>query len=145
MMTVQMQTRVRLQTRLRIGWGLWLKWVLILAAFTCVAMLGSDGVERPLVKRAVSDPLVREGLMVLGLAASVAALGFAQGLVLRRYLDGAGWWGLAIGATVWVGSSVTELIAYLNLDLLLAGFVVDFLLGGPICGVLQWLILRRQV
>jgi hypothetical protein len=142
-MTVE--TGVRLQTRARIGWGFWLRWVLFLAAFTLLTTLGSDEVERPLVKRAVGDPALREGLMVIGLAACMAALAIAQGLVLRRHLDGAGLWGLAVGITVWVGSSLTELIAYFNIDLLLVGFAVDFLLGGRVCGILQRLILRRQV
>jgi hypothetical protein len=75
----------------------------------------------------------------------VAALGIAQGRILRRYLDGAGRWGLAVGVTVWLGSSLTELVAFINIDFLTAGFVADFLLGGLVCGALQWLILRRQV
>jgi hypothetical protein len=140
-----MQTNLRLQQRPRVGWDFCLPWALIMAAFTLLATLGTDGVERPIVKQAVNDPLAGEGLMVLGLALCVAALGIAQGLILRPYLDGAGWWGLAIGVTLWLGSSLTELVAFINIDLLTAGFVADFLLGGLVCSVLQWLILRRQV
>jgi hypothetical protein len=138
------QTSLRLQMRPRIGWGFLFPWALSMAAFTLLTTLGTDGVERPLVMRAVRDPLAREGLMVLGLAVCVAALAIAQGLILRPYLEGAGWWGLALGVTLWLGSSLTELIALINIDLLTAGFVADALLAGVACGVLQWLILRRQ-
>jgi len=128
-----------------IGWSFLLLWALSMAGFTLLTTLSSDGVERPIVTQAVSDPVVREGLMVLGLAVCVAALAIAQGLILRPYLHGAGWWGLALGVTLWVGSSLTEVIAFINIDLLTAGFVADALLAGGVCGVLQWLILRRQV
>jgi len=139
------QTSLRLRTRPRMGWSFLLPWTLSMAAFTALTTLGADGVERPMVMQAVRDPLAREGLMVLGLAVCVAALAIAQGLILRPYLEGAGLWGLAIGVTLWVGSSLTEVIGYINIDLLTAGFVADALPAGVVCGVLQWLILRRQV
>jgi ABC-type Fe3+ transport system permease subunit len=90
-----LQTSLRLEMRPRIGSGFCLQWALIMTAFTLLTTLGIDGVERPIVKQAVSNPLAREELMVLGLAVCVATLGIAQGLVLRRYLDGAIWTALS--------------------------------------------------
>jgi hypothetical protein len=46
--------------------------------------------------------------------------------------------------TFWAGASVVEVAYFAGLGLLV-GFGVDFLLTGPICGILQWQMLRRQV
>jgi hypothetical protein len=125
-----MEIAIMKEKRSPIGWSFVLPWTLSMAAFTLLTTLGTDGVERPIVTQAVSDPVVREALMVLGLAVCVAALAIAQGLILRPNLYGAGWWGLALGVTLWVGSSLTDVIAYINIDLLTAGFVADALLAG---------------
>src|SRR5262249_54199396 len=81
MMTTK--TSVRQPTRGRIGWGFLLPWARLMAAFTLVSTLGIEGVEGPIVTRALSAPVARVGLRVLGLllglAGCVAALGSAQG------------------------------------------------------------------
>jgi hypothetical protein len=77
--------------QMRIGWSFLLQWAQFWQPLPLLTTLGTDGVERPIVKQAVSDPLARKGLMVLGLAVCVPTLGIAQELILRPYLAGAGW------------------------------------------------------
>ncbi len=121
---------------------LWLSWVLATAAGgaaigTVVVLTGSNEIFWY--------------LLLTGFA-----IGVAQWLVLRRYLQGAGWWILASGFA-WVGSllvismasgilnPIVEFIASLIGRWWVIGynFVTGMVVGAGL-GVAQWLVLRRQ-
>jgi hypothetical protein len=128
----------------QVGWGFWLQWVIFMAVFISLSYTGIDIVERPIVTRLVSDPWVREGFMVLGLGLLGGLVGVGQWLLLRRYLDHASQWGLAIAATYWLGASLAEIASFTGIGLI-PSFAASFVLLGPVCGILQWSILRSQV
>ncbi len=128
----------------QISWSFWLQWVILSAMFISLSYTGIDLVERPIVTRLVSDPWVREGLMVLGLGLLGGLVGVGQWLLLRRYLNHASQWGMAIAATYWLGASLTEIASFTGIGLI-PSFAASFVLLGPVCGILQWIILRSQV
>ncbi len=130
--------------RPHVGWNFWLRWVILMTIFLFLSYTGIDIVLRPIVTRSVTDLVVSEVIIVLGLAVLGAAIGIGQWLLLRRRLRRASTWGLAIAATYWVGTSLTEIAAFTGVALL-PSFVLSFLLLGPICGLLQWIVLRHQV
>jgi hypothetical protein len=85
------------------------------------------------------------GLVALG--GMMGAIGIAQWLVLQRRVRWAGWWVLASVGGGAVGGAVT-----LGVWSALASFagenlraVVGMVLGLPVFGMAQWLVLRRQV
>jgi hypothetical protein len=131
-------------SRAQVGWGFWLQWVVANTVGIGLAVKGIDGVARPTVDASVSNPALRRVLMVFSIAVIAVVLGGVQWLVLRRRIGQSAWWGIATAITFWVGASVVE-VAYFAGVSLTAGFVVDFLLSGPVCGILQWQILKRQV
>jgi len=109
-----------------------------------LAVVGIDGVARPIVDASVSSAVLRRMLVVLSIAVIGALLGGAQWLSLRGYIGRRTWWGMVTAITFWVGASVVE-VAYFAGFGLAVGFGVDFLLTGPVCGILQWRVLQRQV
>lgn len=127
-----------------IGRVFWFQWVFFMTAFIALSYTGIDIVERPVVTRMVSDPWAREAFMISGLALLGGLVGIGQWFLLRPYIDRAGRWGLAIAATYWVGSSLTEIASASGMGLI-PSFTISFLLLGPICGILQWNLLRTQV
>jgi hypothetical protein len=126
------------------GWDFWLKWVILMAGFIGLSYTGIDIVERPIATRLVSDPWVREAFMVLSLGLLGGLVGAWQWLLLRRHLDHAGQWGLVMAGTYWLGASLTEIASFNGIGLI-PSFAISFVLLGPVCGVLQWSILRPQV
>ena len=118
----------------RAGWGFWLQWVgatsvgwavggVVLSA--CIGSFGDD----------------------IGNVAGNAALGLLAGigqwLVLRQWLDKAGWWVLASAGgwllVVSVGEAMQGLVGE-N-----AGGLILTIGLGFVPGILQWLLLRRLV
>src|SRR6266545_1287405 len=130
--------------RPQVGWSFWLQWVIVMTMFASLSYTSIDTVLGPIVTQFVYDPWVQEATIVLGLAVLGAAFGITQWLLLRRHLHRASTWGLASAATFWVGASLTE-IAFFSGVALLPSFALNFLLLGPVCGLLQWPTVRHQV
>jgi hypothetical protein len=78
----------------RVGWGLWLRWVGANTVAIGLAVVGIDGVARPIVDASVSSLVLRRVLVVLSIAMIGALLGGAQWLSLRGYLGRRAWWGM---------------------------------------------------
>jgi len=120
--------------RASIGWQFWLQW------------LGATSVSW--VVGAILYYTLN--LVVLGGVGEVVGgtiwglvVGIGQWLVLRRWLDRAGWWVLATAAGSLLAASVD-----VGLQGLLgekAGGLILMIGLGPGVGVLQWLFLRQQV
>ncbi len=80
-----------------------------------------------------------------------------QWLVLRRYLERAGWWafatfaGLLVASLVWVlataitADAMVEAIDSGNVEALQLLNALGSAFNGAVLGVFQWLVLRRQV
>ena len=147
------------------GWGLWLWWVLASAVgggggvfggefvgwlgVGLVGRLGGGGGGGGVVVDVVGVVLmlgVVVGLVVVGGGVVGLVLGVLQWLVLRRQVARAGWWVLAstVGGVLGVGFGFG-----LGFVLMLGvGVGIVVVLGGVlglVLGVLQWLVLRRQV
>ncbi len=149
--------------RTNIGTGFWFRWVI---ATTIGALIGG-AVSGALVLAAehrfadVTSPLV--GAVVLAMANAVAfgfrgaALGIAQWSVLRQSLARAGGWIIATAGGGAVGGIVSGVVGgtfggaltgvgpdygSLGVALAFAGGVTSLLI---LPGLLQWLVLRRQV
>ena len=78
----------------------------------------------------------------LGVAVGGTLIGVLQWLVLRRHVTGAGRWVLAsLGATAVVGVVVFG-VGVVNVE---AGWFGGVSVFGTVVGVLQWVVLRRQI
>ncbi len=147
--------------RAPVDWRLWLWWVL--------ASTVGWGVGGGAVGVALGGGLSR-GIVVtgyVGMVMGVIAAGALQWLVLRRQVAQAGWWVLAsivsgaivgvlavglgwvvgvigrlVGGTAWGAGWGPDWSADPGGDV---GFVVGVAVGGTVLGVLQWLVLQRQV
>ena len=119
------------------GWRLWFLW-LMAAAYgwgTAVEMTGLG--EMSMYS---SPPSIEAGYFGVALAGML--VGALQWLILRKKISGAGWWILAsFGAALvfslvvfGVGLAYKEEVWRVGVGLL-----------GPATGLLQWLILRREV
>jgi hypothetical protein len=128
-----MATATMNRKRTRVGWSFWLQWVVatgvgwavggvVLSA--CIGSLGDD----------------------LGNVAGNAALGLLAGigqwLVLRQWLDKAGWWVLVSAGGWLLAVSVGEVLQGM-LGENVGGLILTIGLGF-VPGILQWLLLRRQ-
>ena len=143
-----------------VSWRLWLWWVLVSAVGWAIG--GYVGVA---LGGGLSMGLAVTGY--LGVAAGVTMAGALQWLVLRRQVAGAAWWivtgvvgaalvgilamllgwvvgvgGRLVGGTAWGASWGPDWSADPGGDV---GFVVAVAAGGTVLGLLQWLMLRRQV
>jgi hypothetical protein len=130
--------------RPQVGWSFWLQWVIVMTVFASLSYIAIDTVVRPIAERSVRDPWAQEATIVVALAVLGAAFGITQSLLLRRHLHRASTWGLASAVTFWVGATLTE-IAFFSGVTLLPSFALNFLLLGPVCGMLQWLTVRHQI
>ena len=145
------------------GWsarGGWLWWVL--ASTVGWAVGGPVGVA---LGGGLAMGIVVTGYV--GMAVGVIAAGALQWLVLRRQVAGAAWWivasvvgaalvgvlavllgwvvgvvGRLVGGTAWGANWGPDWSADPGGDV---GFVVGVAAGGTVLGLLQWLVLRRQV
>ena len=115
--------------------GLWLGWTLATAGGMLVGFL-------------LSIPLVN--LLNLGfaqIAVPVLAgtvIGFAQWLVLRRYLTASSTWELVDGTT-WAAGYVLGLLLVLALPSTIFVATLGYLLFGVIVALVQWPVLRREI
>jgi hypothetical protein len=115
--------------------GLWLEWTLATAGGMLVGFF-------------LTIPLVN--LLDLGFARVIVPIvaglliGFAQWIVLRRYLTTSVDWVLA-GGTAWAVGYAFGLLLIQSLSGTFLGGVAAYLLFGAIIGLVQWPILRREI
>lgn len=115
--------------------GLWLGWTLATAGGMLLGFL-------PTI------PLVN--LLDLGIAQIAVpvlagtVIGFAQWMVLRRYLTAASTWELADGTT-WAAGYVLGLLLVLALPSTRFIATIGYLLFGVIVALVQWPVLRREI
>jgi len=115
-----------------VKWQFWLWWV--------VASSAGWIVGSPLGKAvaASGDLVVPRHHDAVGVAAAVIVLGVLQWMVLRRNVPQAAWWMLANIAAVAAALVFAMVVVAADMGLVVAA-------GGTVLGVLQWLVLRRQV
>jgi hypothetical protein len=115
--------------------GLWLAWTFATAGGMLIGFL-------PTI------PLVN--LLDLGLAQIAVpvlagtAIGFAQWIVLRRYVSASSDWILA-GGTSWAVGYVLGLLLIQTLPSTIFIEVIGYLLFGVIVALVQWPVLRREI
>jgi len=115
--------------------GLWLGWTLSTAGGMLLGFL-------PTI------PLVN--LLDLGIAQIAVpvlagtVIGFAQWIVLRRYITASSEWELADGAT-WAAGYVLGLLLVLALPSTIFIATVGYLLFGVIVALVQWPVLKREI
>jgi hypothetical protein len=115
--------------------GLWLGWTLATAGGMLLGFLPTI----PLVN------LVDLGIAQIAvpvLAGTV--IGFAQWLVLRRYVTTHSEWALADGVS-WAAGYVLGLLLVLSLPSTMFIATLGYLLFGVIVAILQWPVLRREI
>jgi hypothetical protein len=123
------------------GWRLWFLWFMAGAVGWGWSMdAGSFGEGRRL-EILQSLPTV-DVPQYSSVAAGAILVGVLQWLILRRYVTGAARWVLAgLGAAA-IGALFVLGVGRLDADL---GLITGTGLYGTLAGVLQWLVLRRQV
>jgi hypothetical protein len=149
--------------RTQVGWGLWLRWVLATALGYLVGGAVSGAVVSGGETRwaSVTSPLVAALVLavteVVAFGAHGAAVGIAQGITLRHSMVRSGWWVVATTGGWAVGGAISGSLAGVfggtltgvGPDAGPAGIVVT--VTGSVTalvflpGLLQWLVLRRQV
>ena len=135
-----------LGSAMALDWGLWLWWVVA----GMVGWAAGWGVGWAVVEFLSTDIAVAG---YVGVIAGVTVAGVLQWLVLRRQVAQAVWW---IVASIVGGAVVGGVIVAVGADTGFAaeaamardvdvGWIVEAALYGAVLGVLQWLVLRRQV
>jgi hypothetical protein len=115
--------------------GMWLEWTLATAGGMLIGFL-------------VTIPLVN--LLDLGFARVIVPIlaglliGFAQWIVLKRYLTTSADWVLA-GGTAWAVGYALGLLLIQNLSGTILGGIAAYLLFGAIVALVQWPMLRREI
>ena len=115
--------------------GLWLGWTLATAGGMLLGFLPTI----PLVN--LLDLSIAQ-IAVPVLAGTV--IGFAQWIVLRRYLTASSIWELADGLT-WAAGYVLGLLLVLALPSTIFIATIGYLLFGVIVALVQWPVLRREI
>ena len=142
-----------IRDRQRVGWGFWVRWMAATASGLSATAYGfwyaSDAWNRVIVLSPRIDQLVGFSLLLAVLGAGV---GVMQWLVLRRELSQAGWWVAAtMSGVVVVGVGLAVAWAYDvvfqdgRFDVVGPQPVIASLAAFAAIGVMQWLVLRRQV
>jgi len=115
--------------------GLWLGWTLATAGGMLVGFL-------------LALPLVNLlDLVIAQIAVPVfagAAVGFAQWIVLRRYLTAGSRWALGDG-TSWVAGYILGLLLVQSLPSSMFIATIGYLLFGAIVALVQWPVLQREI
>lgn len=133
--------RLALAPVLRPGWRLWFLWLMAGAVGWGWAMdAGTFGEPRPIELLRSMRPL--NVSPYISVATGAAVVGVFQWLILRRYLTGSVRWVVASVAASVVGALLVLLVGLVDTD---AGLLGGVSLFGLVAGVLQWLVLRRQV
>jgi hypothetical protein len=115
--------------------GLWLGWTLATAGGMLVGFLPTI----PLVN------LLNLGLAQIAVPVLAGTLiGFAQWIVLRRYVSASSDWILA-GGTSWAVGYVLGLLLIQTLPSTIFVEVIGYLLFGVIVALVQWPVLRREI
>ena len=125
-------------------WGLWLWWVVA----GMVGWAAGWGVGWAVVESLSMDIAVAG---YVGVVAGLTVAGVLQWLMLRRQVAHAVWWivasivgGAVVGGVIVAVGADTGFTAEVVRDVDV-GWVVEAALFGAVLGVLQWLVLRRQV
>lgn len=115
--------------------GLWLGWTLATAGGMLVGFL-------------LAIPLVNMlDLVIAQIAVPVlagAAIGFAQWIVLRRYVTANTQWELGDGVT-WAAGYILGLLLVQSLPGSIFIATIGYLLFGVIVALVQWPVLRREI
>ena len=134
--------------RTHVGWGFWFWWVLA----STVGYAVSSAAAMEVLWAVVGAPeFMAKGLapgIRLAVVRTGAVVGVLQWLVLRREVSGTGWWVLA-SIVGWVMGTAAAglglvLVGLQELSLELVNIVSGAVVGAAV-GVLQWLVLRREV
>lgn len=123
------------------GWRLWFLWSVV-GAFVWGWSMDptSFGEPRPVV--------ILDSLPIINIpeyasvAAGGAVVGVFQWLMLQRYIGGSIRWLLASLVGIFLAAQVVGRVRVLDADL---GLILGVCLYGLMVGVMQWLVLRRQV
>ncbi|MFC1683419.1 hypothetical protein ACFL0G_04355 [Candidatus Zixiibacteriota bacterium] len=141
----------------RIGWGFWLQWVLLSSVGCSIGLFVGFVFGSIISENAIGDSALGH---ILGYFMLGAGLGFMVGLmqwfVLRRYIPRASLWvllstvGFALAMGSGYGAAVVSFGYSEGLDELgsfaaILGWTVVVALGGAVMGILQWLVLRREI
>ena len=149
--------------RTRVGWSLWLRWVLATALGFLIggavsgAVVSGGETRWALVTSPLVAALVLAVTEVVAFGVHGAAVGIAQGITLQHSMARSGWWVVATTGGWAVGGAISGSLAGVfggtltgvGPDAGPAGIVVT--VAGSVAafvflpGVLQWLVLRRQV
>jgi hypothetical protein len=115
--------------------GLWLGWTLATAGGMLIGFL-------------LAIPLVNVlDLILAQIAVPVfagAAIGFAQWIILRRYLTAGSRWVLGDG-TSWVAGYILGLLLVQSLPSSIFIATIGYLFFGAIVALVQWPVLRREI
>lgn len=139
--------------RAHIGWRFWFWWLLATATGWMTGLVILTLLPKTMTTLGVTPALVESVLLALsGTLSSVL-----QWLVLRRYIHRAGWW-VPASAAGWVGGFALFLLlavpAVFAIEMSTAtiGVLLRLSFGamigagiGTATGILQWLVLRRQI
>lgn len=115
--------------------GLWLGWTLVTAGGMLLGFLPTV-----LLVDVLSLGLAR--IIVPVLAGTI--IGFAQWIVLRRYVTPGSNWVLAGGAS-WAAGYILALLLVQTLPSTVFVEVIAYLLFGVIVAMVQWPVLRREI
>ncbi len=115
--------------------GLWLGWTLVTAGGMLLGFL-------PTVLLVDVLNLALARIIVPVLAGTI--IGFAQWIVLRRYVTPSSNWVLAGGAS-WAAGYVLGLLLVQTLPSTIFVEVIAYLLFGVIVAMVQWPVLRREI
>jgi hypothetical protein len=123
------------------GWRLWFLWLMAGAVAWGWSMDPGSFGEGRLFQILPSGPSTTVPRYV-SVAAGATLSGGLQWLVLRRYVSGAVQWVLAAIGGAALGALVVLVVSPFDPEL---GCIAGVGLYGTLAGVLQWLVLRRQV
>ena len=140
----------------QVGWGFWLRWVLISTVGWFVGFLMGfvlGGIIGDVIGSGVLKRILQYFMLGAALGSGVCLM---QWLVLRRRVSRAGWWvlaSIAVFAVTGGGGYGAAVVAFGYSEGLeewgsfaaVLGWTVVVALGGAVTGILQWLVLRRQV
>ncbi len=129
------------------GWGFWLGWVVASTVGFFVGFWLGFILGLIIIGEDNGINLLRSILGYFMFGTSIGAMtGVLQWLVLRGRVSKAGWWILAsipAGYGIFLAGDI-GIEESLNFGTLLSSIGV-VALGGAVAGILQWLVLRRQV
>ena len=128
------------------GWGFWLGWVVASTVGFFVGFWLGFILGLIIIGEDNGINLLRSILGYFMFGTSIGAMtGVLQWLVLRGRVSRVGWWVLASTAGLAVARGGAAAVASGNSEVLGSFEIAVMALGGAMTGILQWLVLRRQV